>query len=175
MNKFFTHLTNLPALPDNIIQEGLNCNFKLISEPSRLYVGQTNFNNTNFYKQLQSIFGYVETSYRYTPPNSVYDWHIDKRRNCAILWPIKNNSGAGTFYREVTINSVQDGNNNKNMFYDLTELDYTMYSPTLLNTTYEHCVINNYNEPRIVLSVSLFDISYEDAIPLLQNINCQNY
>ena len=64
MNKFFTHLTNLPALPDNIILEGLNCNFELISEPSRLYVGfipnQTSFKNTNFYKQLQSIFGYVE-------------------------------------------------------------------------------------------------------------------
>jgi hypothetical protein len=166
-NKFFTHLNNLPVLPANIIQEGLNCNFRLVSEPSRLYVGKTSFNETNFYKQLQNTFKEVGTSYRYTPANSIYDWHIDNKRVCAILWPIKNNSSAATFYR--------GSKSIKNIFYDLTEVDYTLYKPTLLNTTYEHCVINNYNEPRIVLSVSLFDISYEDAIPLLQNINCEHY
>jgi len=174
-NKFFTNFPNLPDLPEHIIQEGLNAEFKLISSPSRLYVAQTTFGDTDYYKKLQNTLGYIETSFRYSPPMSCYDWHIDRRRTCGILWPLKNNSDSSTLFREVSKNDVQDGTtegavNGKNIFFDLIEADYITNRPTLLNTEYEHCVINKSKEPRIILAVSIFNVSYEDAIKLLQNI-----
>jgi hypothetical protein len=172
LEKYFKKLNHFPLLPDYYIQQGLSCNFKYIESPSRLFIGPSTFDKTNFVKKMIEIFGQAASSFRLNPPNSLYDWHIDNKRNCSLIWPIKHNFESQTFYKTPMEST---GSDDKTLFYNLIEADYELYKPTLLNTTHKHCVVNNSNESRIILSLSLFNTDYENALNILENLTFEDY
>lgn len=165
-SKYFYHL-DLPSLDNYFIQEAYNSDFELVKTPSSLIRANSSFLFNNFSKMVSSSLGEVGTSYHKQLPHSLYDWHVDNNRSCAILWIIKTNPQANTFYRE----AVPD----TRLMYNITEVDYTIYKPTLLNTKYEHCVINNGDEDRITLNMSIFNTPYEKALEFFQNLKINSY
>jgi hypothetical protein len=162
--KYFTHLKNFPALSDFYIKEALEKKYEFITEPSTLYCANTSFNESSIFKEIQKHFR-CGTRYFANPAYSLYDWHTDNKRSCTINWLIKTNEKSSCFYRDPIVTSEKPS-----IFYNLIEVNYKLYNPVLLNTTLDHCVINNYNDTRIILSVSLFDTSYEKALKILENI-----
>jgi hypothetical protein len=106
--------------------------------------------------------------YYLTHKNSYYDWHIDKNRSVGINWLIKTNPKASTYYRDPILPDSK--------FYNLTEVDYKLHNPTLFNTEFEHCVINNYPEERIILSLSIFnDAKFDDVVDFLSQLEIDSY
>ena len=167
--KYFKHLKQFSKLSDFYIKEALEQKYQFITEPSTLYCANTSFHKSSFFKELQKHFR-CGTRYFGNPPHSLYDWHKDNKRSCAINWLIKTNEKSSCFYREPSVTSEKPS-----IFYNLIVVDYDLYHPVLLNTQLDHCVVNHYNDTRIILSVSLFDVTYEEAIQKLENINCKEY
>jgi hypothetical protein len=166
MSKFFHHL-DLPPLDNFFIQEALTSKFEIIKKPSALNRADSSFFRTNFSKLIDTTFGKCGSSFHKHPANAIYDWHVDYNRSCALIWVIQTNPKATTLYRE----AIPDAK----LMYNITEVDYTIGKPTLLNTTYEHCVINNSNTDRITLNMSIFDTSYEQALEFFQNLKIKDY
>lgn len=165
-NKYFYHL-DLPRLDNFFIQEAFNAEYTLVTAPSSLIRSHSSFMVNSFSKMIASSLGEVGTSYHKQTSHSLYDWHKDNNRDCAILWVIQTNNQAKTFYRE----SVPD----TKLMYNIKEVDYTLCKPTLLNTKYEHCVINNGNEDRITLNMSIFNTPYKKALEFFQNLKINSY
>jgi hypothetical protein len=169
--KYYYHL-DLPNLPEKYIIEGINAKYELNKFP-RLYWANSTFNETNFFKQVNEKFGDCYVKYYLNPPDSFYDWHVDQNRYCTINWIVKTNKEASTLYRE-PIEGANEGRDP--IFFHVNELKYRNHKPTLLNATHEHCVVNNFPDTRIILSMSLFKPTrYEDVIIFLQNMKCDEY
>lgn len=167
MSDKFYQLINLPPLPKEIIADGLSDGFEYTVSPYAYAKRAALFHETEFCKLLKHRFGTIGAKYLKNAPNSFYDWHTDKIRNCSLNWIIKASSGAKTFYR--------DKNHNK-FFWNLEEVIYNVSCPTLLDTTQEHCVFNNSPDERTILSVSILDgQSYQDVLEFLQTLNISNY
>ena len=172
MDKYFYHL-DLPPMDQYFINEAEQADFKLTSYPN-LYRADCSFFNMPFFKLLNDRFGECYAKYYLTPPNSFYDWHVDMNRYCVINWVIKTNKEARTYFREpIEEARIPD---RKPIMYHLTEVDYRGAKPTLLDATYEHCVANNYNERRIILSMSLFKpTTYQEVLEFLKPLKIRNY
>lgn len=169
MSTKFCQLTNLPPLPETCIAEALADGFEFTASPFTCAKTATMFQDTAFYKLLSDTFNaeHISAKYLKNPPNSFYEWHIDKVRNCSLNWIIKSNSGAKTFYRS---------NNHNRFFWDIEEIKYNADCPTLLDTTHEHCIFNNYPEERIILSVSIRNNhSYADILTFLKALTISKY
>ena len=172
MSNFFHHL-DFPELPEKYIKEAINAKYELVLSP-RLYWADSSFNETNFFKTINDRFGKCYVKYYLNPPNSFYDWHIDMNRYCTINWVVKTNNEARTFYREPIKEAVTEGRNP--VMFHLTELKYNNRKPTLLNATHDHCVVNNFNDTRIILTMSLFKpTGYEEALNFIRNMKIDNY
>ena len=164
---FHTQLYNLPALPAYVIQEALESTFIPKQQPYNYSAVATAMMDTVFYKDLVNVFGKVDCDYLQNKPNSLYDWHTDLNRTCAINWVIKTNPGALTLIRYEY---------SKPFFWNLEQVQYELYKPTVLNTGKFHCVINNYNDDRIILSMSIYSKNgYTDVVEYLQNLKIDNY
>jgi len=164
--KFF-QLTNLPPLSPEIVADGLDDQFEFTVSPYTLAKPARLFYETNFYKILTDQFGEIGCKYFRNPANSYYDWHVDKRRQSALNWVIATNPGAGTFFRD---------NNRSKFFWDLEEVVYSTSCPTLINTTQEHCVVNNYSKERTILSLTVRgENSYDTVLEFLQSVNINQY
>jgi hypothetical protein len=61
--------------------------------------------------------------------------------------------------------------NKKTLLYNLTEVLYNGHKPTLLNTKQEHCVINNSDDGRVILSLTIFDTTYDEALLFLKQLD----
>lgn len=167
MSTKFYQLTNLPPLSQEIVADGLADGFEYTVSPYAYAKPATLFYDTEFYQLLTDQFGKVGCKYLKNPPNSYYDWHTDKIRNCALNWIIKTNPGAKTFYR---------ANNQSRFFWDLEEVSYNTTCPTLLDTKQEHCVFNNNPEDRVILSVTILnDHSYNDVLEFLTSVDIKKY
>jgi hypothetical protein len=166
MEKYF-HRLDLPVLDDFFIQESLTAKFEIIATPSSLNRANSSFFRTNFSKLIDSTFGKCGSSFHKHPAHSLYDWHIDNKRECAVVWVIQTDPQATTLYREAVTNT--------RLMYNITEVDYTLYKPMLLNTKYEHCVINNSDTDRITLNMSIFNTSYKQALEFFQNLKIKDY
>ena len=174
MTIYFKHLTNLPPLPKKYIQEGLNSKFEFIRRPN-LFWSPSSFEETNFFKMLKGRYGVCLVKYYQNPKNSLYDWHTDMTRCVGINWPIKTNAKASAYYRE-PIKGAERGDGLSPIFYHLTEVDYKIYNPTLLNTTLEHCVVNNYPEDRIIMSLTILnDAKFDEVSNFLSTLQPEFY
>lgn len=169
---YYRHL-DLPPLPDRYIQEGLNANYKVIEKP-RLIWARSTFDETDFFKEINEHFGRCYVKYYFNPPDSLYDWHVDSNRHCAINWVVKTNPEARAIFREPSTDLNQGLK--KPIFYDIHELKYQGSSPTILNATYEHCIANNYPDTRIILTMSVFKpATYHEVLDFILNMKCKDY
>jgi hypothetical protein len=172
-NKCFYQLTHYPTLPDFYIQEALTAKIEISRRPVQ-YRAISTFSNSDFFKSIEEHFHRkCLTWYYITKPKTYFDWHTDERRNFAINWLVKEAPNAGGFYRnpiEEVINPLIDP-----LIYDLVEIPYTLGKPTVLNTGLTHCVINNSNETRIILSMSVGDIDYEFGLEYFSKLQPTSY
>ena len=165
--EFFHHLSNLPKLPDFYTEDALSVEYEHIEYPLSYSANSEPFRKTKFYDVLFNKFGYADARYLKVPGKTVYSWHIDKGRKCAINWPIVNNTKAITIFRQIP---TQDH------IFGCEEVDYTNFRPTLLNTTYSHCVINPWPTERIILTVSVNkESSYEEVKSFLETLTIDEY
>lgn len=157
----FFQLRNLPALPDFLIDEAMADEpvYEYWQKPFVLTRISSLFQTTPLGQALVDKFGDIAARYYKTPSHSYYDWHLDGKRKCALNWLVKTNPEARTFYRDRRHNLL---------FWDLIEARYDLDHPTLIDTQREHCVYNNGDDERIILSVSIFnDHSYLDVLYFL--------
>ena len=167
MSNCHTPILDFPTLPDFIIQEGLTGIYKKYQTPYSFAAVASHIKNSNFYKALGNTFGEISVDYFKNEPNSLYDWHVDYKRSCSINWVIKTGPGALTFFKTNYV---------KPFFWDLEKVHYELYKPTVLDTTKNHCVINNSDEERIILSISIFKKnSYIEVVDYLQNLSSKDY
>ena len=179
MSENFYHLTNLPPLSNDLIDEGLNGNFFWSLNPNTFKSDAPLFKSTIFFKLLERQFGICNASYLKNFPYMLYDWHTDQQRSASINWALKTNPKASTFYRDYYENDPfskkMAENGRRPLFWKLQEVDYTLYRPTLLNTSVPHSVINNSTEERIILSVSVHSASYNELKDFLSHLMINSY
>jgi hypothetical protein len=162
-----TLIADFSILPDPMIQEALTGNYKKHQTPYSFAANANQMKASNFYKKLEDSFGEINVDYLKNEPNSLYDWHVDYNRSCSINWVIQTNPKAVTLFRT---------NHLKPFFWDIEEVQYELYKPTVLDTTKSHCVINNYFEERIILSLSIFKKNaYNEVVNYLQNLSPKDY
>jgi hypothetical protein len=108
------------------------------------------------------------------PPKTGLPAHIDSFRQCAINIPISNTLESITsFYKlqdPVNLEHVEDRAYDK-VLSNITEIfKFTLACPTLINNKIAHSVINNSDNPRVVLSWGLnSDIDFITARGLLND------
>ena len=164
----FAQLSNLPQFPEECIREALTANYTQTFDPDQLRAFSS-FNNTNFVKEMESRFGKCGGLYMKNLPMSYYDWHIDMRRQCSINWLIRNQNGKA-FYRK----NVNVDRGSKSITYRLTRVEYTLYKPTILDVTKEHCVINDNDQERIIFSMSV-DAPFQEVYTYLSSLDIEKY
>jgi hypothetical protein len=164
----FAQLSNLPQFPEECIREALTANYTQTFDPDQLRAFSS-FNNTNFVKEMESRFGKCGGLYMKNLPMSYYDWHIDLRRQCSINWLICNQEGKA-FYRKKV--NVKQGV--KSITYRITKVEYSLYKPTILDVTKEHCVINDNDQERIIFSMSV-DAPFDKVYAYLSSLNIEKY
>jgi hypothetical protein len=153
------------------IKEAHNAEYTVSYNPNQLSA-PSSFNTDSLLNKLRlkwkSIYNTNLTGrgvYIKNLPHSYYDWHTDIGRDCSINWVLKTNSKAVTLFREHIPAPV--GSNS--FMYDIEEIVYTLYKPTLLDTTKEHCIINPSNDERIIFSLSI-NAPFEQAKEFFSNV-----
>ena len=164
----FAQLSNLPKFPEHNIREALAATYTQTYSPEQLRAF-TSFNNTKFAQTLKGKFGVRGGLYMKNTPMSYYDWHIDMGRQCSLNWLIQNTEGKA-FYRQ----NINPARGAKSITYSLTQVQYTLYKPTLLDVTKEHCVINDTDRERIIFSMSI-DAPFNDVLEYLSNLQIDSY
>jgi len=167
----FYHLTNFPAIPETYVQEAINAKYETRYKPNQV-MAPASFNNDPMMHKIRMklLTKYkrdviAKGVYIKNPPYSYYDWHTDISRDCSINWVLKTNPQALTLYRE----HIPAPEDRRSLMYDIEVIDYTLYKPTILDTTHEHSVINPSSEERIIYSLSL-SISFEEAKEFFSNV-----
>ena len=134
---------------------------------SRTISSPSNFYMSKFAQDITKDLGSVGSSYFYNPPWGLYDWHRDlSKHDCAINFLLTDTPNARTMFRFPT---------DCNLNYKLSLLEYKLYHPVLIHAKTEHCVANLTNQHRYILSLVLFDASYNQAKEWLLNYNCSSY
>jgi len=166
-NDFHTCFSNFPILPNSIIEEANNSNYKKCEHPYSFSAVAMAIRDTVFYKNLSSVFGDISADYIKNEPNSLYDWHTDFNRSCSVNWVIKTSPSAFTFFRS---------NRREPFFWDLEQVKYDLYKPTVLDTTKNHCIINNHHKERIIMSISIYKKkAYNDVVDYFKNLSIDSY
>jgi hypothetical protein len=144
----FAHLHNITECPS--LKEAESATYDVWYKPNQVKA-VSSFNNNKIVKMLQQRFGKCGGVFIKNNPWTVYDWHTDIGRQCSLNWVLKSNSRAVTLYREL----IPAPEGHRSITYNITEVDYTIGKPTLMDTTKEHCVINASDEERIIFSLSI--------------------
>jgi hypothetical protein len=168
LDNCFYQLDHLPLLGKEFVNEGINGNFRSPRpeidgiRTTRTTKADTTFTNSKFIQDLkQKLSPNIHACFFRNDPYSLYDWHTDSvgNRKCVINYLLTDNIGSLTLFRK----SVSRLN------YQITECPYTLYRPMLLNVELEHCVINNSPNYRYILSVSLPDVNFEQAMDFFKS------
>jgi hypothetical protein len=163
----FQKLSNLPKLPEKYFKEALESEYVRIEDPVSYSTQCKEFSKSKFFNTLRGRFGWVEAVFLKNEPMSFYNWHIDKGRKCALNWPIQSSSDAFTFYRD----SLE-----ARPIHIMERVDYELFTPTLIDTTFRHCVLNNSMQERIILSIAISDrYSYKEVKQFLQELTITEY
>jgi len=151
----FSHLHNITECPS--LEEALRSKYIVGYKPNQLKA-PSSFNNSRIVATLQAKFGKCGGVFIKNDPWSLYDWHTDIGRQCSINWVLKTNSRATTLFRD----HIPAPEGHKSLTYKITEVNYVVGKPTILDTTKEHCVINASDEERIIFSLSI-DASFNEV------------
>jgi hypothetical protein len=125
--------------------------------------------NYDYLREIQSQYPFLSDTYNiYTlPGNNNIPLHIDAQRSAAFNIPIKNTEESETiFYRYIDQPNLEY--DAKNIFFRIkSEVEeifkFTLITPTLINNSIPHMVVNKSSEPRIILSWSVKkEFKFED-------------
>jgi hypothetical protein len=168
MDHCFYHLTNLPLLPRLYTKLAANETYMVPGahkqEARSVFTDCPTFLKSPIGIELAKHFTLKANLIRFDP-KSFYDWHCDAGhqgnapRQCAINYVLSDNLGALTVYKIEELYAIN---------YKIAVCDYTVLQPTLFNTQIPHCVCNPTDSYRYLLSVSLMDVSYEQALDKLK-------
>ena len=169
----FYHLPHLPKLELEYIQPAFTTEY-ILPEPefngvktSRSVWANSPFSETKFFQDLQTHVGKPFTALYYKfEPMTVYDWHTDRDRNCAINFILSPDPNYMTIFREPTNNRI---------LYNIKICDYTLYCPTLFNTCVSHTVINYSNMPRYILTVASKTATLSEVKDFVDNYTISSY
>jgi len=167
----FCQFTHLPRLDDFYRTEALSGQYFTPPETpearGRVFRCPSSFINSKFYQDLNKRFGGVQrANYYQNRPNTTYDWHRDTDRQCSINFMLSDDNDYLTLAREPTENRLT---------YNISRCIYKPMYPALLNTTFEHSVINYSNNPRFILALRPGDASFNEVKEFLLNYHCENY
>jgi hypothetical protein len=174
MPNYFYKLLQFPTLPEFIVKEAIGAEYNLTLKPNLYKCDTSSFNQTNFFKSTQQHFGRkCFTRYYLTHPNSYYGWHVDSNRQFAMNWVVKDTPCSFCFFKEPIVEAINPDFHP--LFHNLIQVDYDLYKPTIINTSLEHCVINNYNDRRIILTMTVPDVSFEEGVEYFSKLHLDSY
>ena len=168
LDNCFYQLDNIPLLGSEFIVEGIRGEYQTPSpeidniRTSRTTKAKTTFTNSTLVQDLkQKLSPNIHACFFRNDPYSIYDWHTDSvgNRKCVINYLLTADTGAMTLFREPV----------SRLNYTIVECPYTLYKPMLLNVELEHCVINNSADHRYILSVSLPDVTFDQAVEFFKS------
>ena len=126
------------------------------------------FSKTKFCQDIQEYFQCnLVTKYSKLEPYTVYDWHRDLDRPfCVNTLIVQPAHGATTLHRR-RINR---------MVYSIREVVYVPLQPLLFNSAIPHCVFNNSNTTRYIMSISMFGTKkvWDEAKEWFMNYRVEN-
>lgn len=158
----FYCLEEFPDLSKHYIDEGLSAEYKLYNSGAYTDIrSKTSFEDSSFMALIRSNLGDVTCMWAKYRPMSILDWHTDPGRKCSINIPIKANPAAKTYFRKRYGGAM----------YDVQEVKYIMYKPTVLDVTKPHCVFNGCDEERIILSISPIKSTFIEVVEFLRGMN----
>jgi len=176
MHNYFHHLPNLPVLPRMYVKLAERATYQWPEEhklPSLITLSNApEFARSKFVLRLERDFPKITVAYFRNEPTSFYDWHCDKGtekfgpRSCCINYPVSENAGAVTMFRDHSYNKMNHG---------VEICDYTLFRGTLFNTQHPHAVLNPSDRPRYILSVSFYNVKFEDARDYLSAVKIDKY
>lgn len=169
MEDLFHCFENYPNLSQSIIQEGSTATFTEHYYP-HVYKADCSFGGCDFIKLLKQNLGDVTALWIQNPPNTLYDWHIDREiRQCSINFEIEENPNAMALFREPI------GKGKDIIYYNIHKVKYAIGKPTVLNVKSPHCVINQSDEPRVILSLCVHKSSYKETVDYMKTLNISEY
>lgn len=154
-SKCYTHF---PSLPTVSLVTAEKCMTASYAPPPKPLPGQPipqgftycpELGGTKFLQDLQTQFGRVEDMCMSFAPHTIYDWHTDIFVKVRLNYVLNDVIDAMTLFKEPTQTS--------NIVYNIEQCKYTVRSATLFNSQVEHCVINNSDQTRYLLSIRFFD------------------
>jgi hypothetical protein len=176
-DNYFYQLSHLPLLGQDYIDDGLTAKYRYPKDESgtiktpRTIQAPIRIADSKFIQDLtQKLNTTVKIDYFCNKPYTLYDWHRDIvstriPRRCAINFLLNIVPGSMTLFREPI----------SRLNYNIIECPYILHSPMLFNTQQEHCVINNGNQDRYIMSVTPFNISYHEALEFFKTYYIDSY
>ena len=58
---------------------------------------------------------------------------------------------------------------------DIIDCPYGLYQPMLFNVRKQHCIINNGNNFRYLMTVTISNVTFEDAVEFFKTYTIGNY
>jgi hypothetical protein len=169
MEELYYCFEDYPTLQSSFMSEGLSAEYKEHFHPHD-FRSPCSFGNTKFVRTLKQNIGEVTALWIKNPPNTLYNWHIDKDiRKCSINFVIKQSDKAVALYRKPMYDVKEV------IYYKTYTVKYIIGKPTILNVKKEHCVINPSDEERIILSLCVRESSYEDTLNFMKTLNITEY
>ena len=171
--KCYTHMPHLPKLSEATVMKCMQGEYvpPAKSEPGKPvpqgFTFNPDLNSSKFVQDLQKEFGQVEIMCMSFAPHTIYDWHTDIFVRVRINYVLNDVGSALTLFKEPTESS--------NIIFNIDECKYTVGSATLFNSRVQHCVINNSDSFRYLLSIRFFDntISFEQVEKFLLDYNSE--
>ena len=170
----FNHclLPHFPDLPEKYYQEYKNSTYNLEFHPNVLS-GACSFENSKLAKRINEQFNLqIWSRFHKMPSRTMYDWHKDRGgRQCALNWIIKETPNSYCFFgnHKTEFHTEEKYSGDLIYFYDIDSVEYVWKKPTLLNVRNRHLIVNNSDEDRIIMSVSL-SVDYKTALKYLNGI-----
>jgi len=169
MEELYYCFENYPTVHPSFMAEGLNAEYTEHFHPHD-FRSKCSFEYTDFMQTLRENIGEVTALWIKNPPNTFYNWHIDKDiRKCSINFVIKQSDKSLALFRKPMYDTQQI------IYYKTQTVKYILGKPTILNVKKEHCVVNPSDEERIILSLCVRQSSYEDTLAFMKTLNLSEY
>jgi hypothetical protein len=167
---------HLPTLPLSVVDKGMNADYQLPPEhPNDNTTPRTTnpvaistFANSKFAQDVsEKLNTKIESHYVKFSPYTLYDWHTDirKGRTCAINFLLNEVPKSLTLFRQPV----------SHLNYNIIECKYTLQKPMVFNVKKSHCIINNSDQFRYLLSITLVNIMFDDAVEFFKTYNIDSY
>lgn len=177
----FNCLKHFPDFPSHYVEEAEKRSYST-QGVTELFVRNSltafsGFSRCNFILNLQKQFKLSKNigNYFKFPARCGYDWHVDLGvRKCALNWLVKSDGNYLTLFRNRKDSTTSWYRTEGTLYYDFEVAEYELYKPTLLDVTYEHCVINHSNSERIIYTMDI-NAPFDEVNEYLMNLKVEKY